>query len=122
MTPRPVLNPRLGALVRSKREALDLSLRDLAVRCGVHFSMLGRIEQGQIKAPAPEILQAIAHALDADVQDFYALCGYTISDRLPSFSPYLRSKYGAMPDAAVAELEAYFEDIRKRYGFGEGGS
>ena len=119
MNPRPTVNPRLGALVRRERERAGMSLRDLATNAGIHYSGLHLIEQGRVQSPDPVKLRAIALALGIDPQDLYALSGYTVPDRLPHLAPYLRSKYD-LPDAAIDELESYFNQLQARYGFGEG--
>ena len=118
MTARPIVNPRLGAMIRHERERSGLSLRELATQTGIHFSGLNLMEQGRISSPDPQKLQAIARVLKCDVQDLYALSGYSVSDRLPNLAPYLRSKY-ELPDDAIDELENYFNQLRDRYGFGE---
>lgn len=46
------------------------------------------------------------------------MVGYEIPERLPSFSPYLRTKYD-LPPEAVAELERYFDMLRSYYGIPE---
>jgi transcriptional regulator with XRE-family HTH domain len=119
MTNRPIVNPRLGAAIRDEREQAGLSLRELADRCGVHYSAIAKIEQGQVASPDPAKLRAIARVLKMDVRDLYALSGYAVPDGLPGFAPYLRSKY-ELPDDAISELERYFEDLKARYGFEEG--
>ena len=119
MAPRPTLNPRLGALIRRRRLSAGLSLRALAENCGVNYSAISKIESGQVASPDPGKLRAIGLALDIDPQDLYALAGYSVSQGLPTFAPYLRSKY-ELPDQAIDELEDYFNQLRKRYGFSEG--
>jgi transcriptional regulator with XRE-family HTH domain len=119
VAPRPTLNPRLGALVRSRRLAAGLTLRALGDLCGVHYSAINKIEAGQVASPDPAKLRAIGLALKIDPQDLYALAGYSVSEGLPNFAPYLRSKY-ELPDQAIDELEHYFNQLRKRYGFSGG--
>jgi XRE family transcriptional regulator, regulator of sulfur utilization len=53
----------LGARVRSLREAMDLSLRDLAVRSGVSAPMLSQVERGET-SPTLQIATRIAHGLE----------------------------------------------------------
>jgi transcriptional regulator with XRE-family HTH domain len=53
----------LGARVRALREAMDLSLRDLAVRSGVSAPMLSQVERGET-SPTLQVAQRIAHGLD----------------------------------------------------------
>ena len=116
MPQRAITNPRLGALIRAERRRAGLSLRGLAERCGVHYSALNKIELGQVASPDPTKLRAIAIALRIDVQDLYVLSGYAVPDRLPNLPAYLRTKY-SLPDAAIDEMEEYFDRLRQQYGF-----
>src|SRR3984957_18869004 len=53
----------LGARVRSLREAMDLSLRDLAERSGVSAPMLSQVERGET-SPTMQVAARIAAGLD----------------------------------------------------------
>jgi XRE family transcriptional regulator, regulator of sulfur utilization len=53
----------LGARVRALREAMDLSLRDLAERSGVSAPMLSQVERGET-SPTLNIATRIASGLD----------------------------------------------------------
>lgn len=53
----------LGARVRSLREAMDLSLRDLAERSGVSAPMLSQVERGET-SPTLQTAHRIAHGLE----------------------------------------------------------
>jgi transcriptional regulator with XRE-family HTH domain len=53
----------LGARVRTLREAMDLSLRDLAVRSGVSAPMLSQVERGET-SPTLQVATRIAHGLE----------------------------------------------------------
>ena len=53
----------LGARVHALREAMDLSLRDLAERCGVSAPMLSQVERGET-SPTMQIAGRIASGLD----------------------------------------------------------
>ncbi len=53
----------LGARVRLLREAMDLSLRDLAERSGVSAPMLSQVERGET-SPTLQVATRIAHGLD----------------------------------------------------------
>src|ERR1700684_2530326 len=55
--------PALGARVRSLREAMDLSLRDLAERSGVSAPMLSQVERGET-SPTLQVATRIAHGLE----------------------------------------------------------
>lgn len=53
----------LGARVRALREAMDLSLRDLAERSGVSAPMLSQVERGET-SPTLQVASRIASGLD----------------------------------------------------------
>lgn len=62
--PAPLTSPAaLGARVRALREAMDLSLRDLAERCGVSAPMLSQVERGET-SPTVQVATRIAHGLE----------------------------------------------------------
>jgi transcriptional regulator with XRE-family HTH domain len=106
----------LGQLVRERRDALGLSLRQLGQRIGATDTTVLRIESGEIKNPRGDLLRTLTEALDVPSADLFSAAGYTVPAELPSFRPYLRAKYGALPPAALTELEDTFADIARRYG------
>jgi XRE family transcriptional regulator, regulator of sulfur utilization len=53
----------LGTRIRSLREAMDLSLRDLAERSGVSAPMLSQVERGET-SPTLQVARRIAHGLE----------------------------------------------------------
>jgi transcriptional regulator with XRE-family HTH domain len=53
----------LGARVRALREAMDLSLRELAERCGVSAPMLSQVERGET-SPTLQVATRIASGLE----------------------------------------------------------
>ena len=57
--PLPAIGPRVKAL----REAMDLSLRDLAVRSGVSAPMLSQVERGET-SPTLQVAARIASGLE----------------------------------------------------------
>jgi XRE family transcriptional regulator, regulator of sulfur utilization len=59
----PAVNGALGQRVKSLREAMDLSLRDLAERSGVSAPMLSQVERGET-SPTLAVAERIAAGLD----------------------------------------------------------
>ena len=53
----------LGARIRSLREGMNLSLRDLAARSGVSAPMLSHVERGET-SPTLQVATRIAHGLE----------------------------------------------------------
>lgn len=102
---------RLGQHIRTVRQEKGISLRDLEQSSGISRGRLSEIESGQ-RLPRPNALSLIATALEIDWEDLYALAGYGHPEGLPSFGPYLRSKYGSeLTPEQVAALEQHFRDL-----------
>lgn len=112
---------RLGAILKKSRERLGISARELADRSGMADSNVIRLEQGAIANPRPETLKSLADVLGLNLADLYATAGYVQPTGLPSFTPYLRSKYADLPASARRELEASFEQITAKHGYIPGG-
>ena len=62
----------VGARVKSLREAMDLSLRDLADRSGVSAPMLSQVERGDT-SPTLAVAQKIASGLDLTLSQLLRL-------------------------------------------------
>ncbi len=107
----------LGQLIRARREQLGLSVRQLADQAEMNFATISRLEQGQFGSPRADKLARLAAALDLNVADLYGLAEYTVPSQLPSFQPYLRSKYRDMPPEALRDLDKAFERIIKKHGY-----
>jgi transcriptional regulator with XRE-family HTH domain len=58
-----VASGALGLRIRALREAMDLSLRDLAERCGVSAPMLSQVERGET-SPTLQVATRIASGLE----------------------------------------------------------
>jgi transcriptional regulator with XRE-family HTH domain len=116
-TVEPAQAKKLGRQLRKRREQLGLSLRQLAERAETTDTTIIRIEQGAYAAPAPDKLARIAEALDLSLADVFALADYAVPDDLPSFQPYLRTKYRDMPREAVDDLNKAFTRIVRKHGY-----
>jgi XRE family transcriptional regulator, regulator of sulfur utilization len=57
------LNASVGPRIRALREAMELSLRDLAERSGVSAPMLSQVERGET-SPTLQVASRIAHGLE----------------------------------------------------------
>ncbi|AGB26271.1 putative transcriptional regulator [Mycobacterium sp. JS623] len=65
---KPALNDTtrvFGERVRDRRLALGLSQEAAAVRCGIHWTQLGKVERGQ-RSLRLETIVKIAEGLDVD--------------------------------------------------------
>ena len=106
---------RLGEAVRHARQARGLSIRKLADRAGVTHSFIAKLEGGRFQTISPDNLTALARALEIAPEDLFSLSGYAVPERLPTFGPYLRARYGELPDQAIDQLNEYFELLRGKY-------
>lgn len=70
--PAVLADGAVGARVKSLREAMDLSLRDLAERSGVSAPMLSQVERGDT-SPTLSIAQKIAAGLDLSLSQLLRL-------------------------------------------------
>lgn len=111
----------LARLFKQTRETLGISAREVARRAEITDSNVVRLEQGAIPNPRPDTLKALADVLGLDLADVYAAAGYVQPKGLPSFTPYLRSKYAGLPVEARQELETSFARIADKYGFDANG-
>lgn len=112
MSPR---RPELSAFIAERRKALGLTMEQLAVAAGVHRSNVHYWESGK-GSPVPTVLGRLAEALQTTPEDLSALAGYADPTELPSVAPYLRAKYGHLPEAAMEEAERFLRELEKKYG------
>jgi transcriptional regulator with XRE-family HTH domain len=64
--------PAVGSRIRALREAMGLSLRDLAERCGVSAPMLSQVERGET-SPTLAVAMKIAGGLDLTLSQLLRL-------------------------------------------------
>jgi transcriptional regulator with XRE-family HTH domain len=105
---------QLGKFLREIRTDRAMSLRTLADASGLDWSYIGRLEKGEISSPDPVKLQKLARALEVEIEDFYALAGYSAPEGLPTLAPYLRAKYD-LPEEASGDVERYIARLVRRY-------
>ena len=104
----------LGVTIRQARERAGFSLRNLETIVGVSRQFLLRLEHDELDNPSPDLLHRLAEALELDSDDLFAFIGYQPSGKLPSLTPYLRTKYH-LPPKALAEATAALRDIVEKY-------
>lgn len=97
----------LGSAIRSHRQAARLSIRQLAARVGVHYSLLSRVESGHIAHPSVETLDRLARVLGCDIGELLAFSGVRLG--LPTPGRYFRRAYG-LTDAEAGEAVRLIEE------------
>lgn len=100
----------LGRYLRTRREQLGISARELGRVSGMNYQTVLRIEQGEFATPGPDKLKALAQALRLDLTDVWSLAGYGFDTDLPAPMPYLRAKYRDLP---AKELTALSRDVAR---------
>lgn len=65
--------PPLGKLIRTRREEKGLTLRDVALSCGITEGYLSHIERNTREAPSPKLLLQIASTLSMSADDIMEL-------------------------------------------------
>jgi transcriptional regulator with XRE-family HTH domain len=108
-----------GAYLVAIRKARGLTGPQLAELVGVSKGQISMWEN-DLRFPKVERFGPLAEALDVGYEDLLAAAGRTPAGTLPTFAPYLRAKYGSLPDEAQAEAEAFFEELQARYEQGGG--
>lgn len=106
---------KIGAFITEKREALGISQRELIRRSGV--INLNRLELGTTPSPRTDTLQAVADALGISLAELVAAGR---PEELPTLTPYLRAKYGDMPEEGRRRMTKYFERLAKEYNMTDG--
>lgn len=108
-------NQPLGEYIKERRLSLGLSVVAASAAAGLDHTFWRKLEAGQYASPSPKALAPIGRVVGAPLEDLYGLAGFEASDGLPSFAPYLRSRYD-LPPEAVVQLESYFKFLRDQYG------
>lgn len=107
---------QLADIFRARRVELGLSMRQVAARTGFNIATIVNLEAATNLSPLPGTLRAVAHVLDLNVTDLYAVADWLRAGELPTLKPYLRAKYHDLDDAAIAQLERYVDRLTKRHG------
>ena len=104
-------SPTLASAIRQAREAAGLSIRQLAALVGINYSVLSRIEAGQVTRPSAEVLQNMADVLELDATELLAFIG--VKATLPEPRVYFRRAYGMTEDEAE-EAASIIADLRAK--------
>ncbi len=92
----------LGRMMKQRRMAVPLSLRELATASDISASHLGRIERGE-RLPSARILRRIAKPLGFEEKELFTLAGFLSST--PSDDAKEKS------DHTVSRLDSYVSKV-----------
>src|ERR1019366_5630049 len=105
---------RLGALIRSAREAKGLSVREVSTEMGLTHSWLGYLETGRSLEPLPDRVAMLAEMLEIDPAEIDRVSGDYLAQSLPTVRTYFRSK-GKATQAELEELERVVAEVQAKY-------
>lgn len=111
--------PSLGALLLAAREASGMTVRQASAESGVSIGLISLLEQGKSKTATIDRLIALSETYGIEPIDIVEAAGYNLTPALPTFTPYLRSRYGQLPPEAHQEIAAAFQCIAGKYGISE---
>jgi transcriptional regulator with XRE-family HTH domain len=117
---RTSLSPKqaqlLADLLRNRREALGLAMREVAARSGCNIATMSALEAGTNRSPQPDTLKAVASVLALPIYDVFVLVDWLPPDELPTLRPYLRSKYRNLTDRQIDSIERYTARLARYHG------
>jgi transcriptional regulator with XRE-family HTH domain len=97
----------LGDLLKSRREAADLSVTEMAAKLGISRPYLTRLECGVHKHPSPALLTRVIKTLSVRPEDVYAITGLIPASELPGLRGYLRAKHPDWPEFVITEIDDF---------------
>ena len=106
----------LGRMLKEARDAHKYSTYKLGELAEMNQATIVRLEAGSIGVPSPDKLSRLAEVLGLSAADMFALVDYTVPTDLPSFKPYLRTKYKALPQGDIEKIEAFAAGLAKKHG------
>lgn len=107
---------QLAEIFRSRRTALDLSMRQVAAATGFNVATIAQLEAANNLSPLPDTLRAIGEVLGLNISDLYAVADWLPAGELPTLKPYLRVKYRDLDEQAIADIERYAQARAQRHG------
>jgi transcriptional regulator with XRE-family HTH domain len=104
-----------GTMLRQRRHALGLTVRQVGETTGIASTTVSRIETGSFEAPRPDKLARIAQALELSTGEVFAQAGYLDATDLPEYETYLRTKRPDLPESAIQSLHDHFAQILSQF-------
>jgi transcriptional regulator with XRE-family HTH domain len=109
---------QLAELLSATRVSKGLTAREVARRAGVDVGTVSLLERCKIAQPRVESVRAIAQVLGIPLADIYTMVHWLPRTELPSLKPYMRAKYGDLPDEAVEEVERFVTKLAEKHNRG----
>ena len=100
---------RMGYAIRRRREALRLTLKEVAARAGTTPAAVSHIERG-IRKPSAEMVARLARALDCSVDDL--LMGVVVEIKKGQHISRVVNAMKAFPPSIQKQVADYCEFLR----------
>ncbi|OIQ77492.1 HTH-type transcriptional repressor RghR [mine drainage metagenome] len=105
----------LGQALKSLRELQGKSLKTVADAADISAAYLQKLEKGDVTAPSPHKLHALAEALGVEYLALMRLAGYVVPEVTNSGSGVLSQAFSAqdMTEAEALAVAAYLKIYRQ---------
>ena len=100
----------IGDFIREKREAAEVSVRQLAKAAGVSNPYLSQIERG-LRKPSAEVLQLLAKALSVSAETLYVRAGLLDEDSSRKFTAETIANDPELNDFQKSQLLAMYSEF-----------
>jgi len=107
----------IGVYLRSLRDTMGLSLREVERKSGVSNAVLSQIESGQVKRPSPTTLYKLSQLYGVPYEDLMARSGYPMPSRQNGevqSAQAVFNRLGTITEDEEQELLDYLAFLRSR--------
>ena len=108
-----MLTITLAEFIRSKREAKNWSMRELAEKAGVSHSEIARIEKGERTNPSAQMLRAIATALHVPITELLEAVGLVDKTPKPIIAAHIKGSDDLTAEE-LSEVENYISFLKSK--------
>lgn len=105
----------LGSFLRSARQRLGYSLRDVERDIGISNAYLSQLEAGKIKQPAPSVLHRLSEHYQSTYAEVMRLAGHPLPDMSdPAQSQPPANRIGSVTVEEETSLLEYLAFLRSK--------
>jgi transcriptional regulator with XRE-family HTH domain len=101
----------IGEYIRDLRNAIGLSQRELAEKCGVSNAEICRIETGKRKNVSPAVLKKLSSSLNVPYMEMLKKAGYIVDEVKVDYS---EEKFYIEEDGEILDIVKKAKDIYER--------
>ena len=116
---------KLGQYLKTMRDAMALSLRQVEEKSGISNAFVSQIESGKVKQPSPVMLYKLAELYSVPYESLMELAGYPLpsaSTPDPRSASAVFRRFGEITPIEETELLDYLAFLRSRARKGRSGT